>query len=134
MKYLLAFLPLTGICLSADLPQKDEMEALILSLPPHRFYEESTDSFRQRLRDGEFRVDPQEQTTYLFIEGDGCFGKRLFVLNRNSTLTIFELADDEEGRPTWTVHQYDRIRKKLVLPGEFKHSLFKRPSTRKATY
>ena len=96
----------------------------ITSIPPNFIYEESKESFNKRLNQGKFWVDKKNKISYLFINGDGEFGKRLFILNANLDLYILHLSNNDEEGKIYTLYKYNRSEKTLIFVGEFNQSLF----------
>lgn len=95
-----------------------------MSLPPNLFYEESKDSFKKRVGQGKFWIDQEEKIAYLFIKGDGTFGKRLFILDKNLNLYIIHLSNDGEGERDYILYKYDRATKAATFIGSFEQALF----------
>ena len=98
----------------------------IMELPPNLFYEENRESFQKRIEQGKFWVDQEEKISYLFINGDGEFGKRLFMLDEKLNLYIIHLSNDEEGGKDYMLYKYDRLKKTALLIGTFKQCLFEK--------
>ena len=96
----------------------------ITSIPPNFIYEESKESFNKRLNQGKFWVDKKNKISYLFINGDGEFVKRLFILNANLDLYILHLSNNDEEGKIYTLYKYNRSEKTLIFVGEFNQSLF----------
>ena len=96
----------------------------ITSIPPNFIYEESKESFNKRLNQGKFWVDKKNKISYLFINGDGEFGKRLFILNANLYLYILHLSNNDVECKIYTLYKYNRSEKTLIFVGEFNQSLF----------
>lgn len=89
----------------------------ILKLPEHSIYEESTDSFKQRLQKGLCWYDSHSDTVYLYIDGDGCFSKRLFSMNPKQGLRVLCRNRREDDQPDdVSLYQYDG--KQLILISE----------------
>ena len=97
-----------------------------MELPPNLFYEENRESFQKRIEQGKFWVDQEEKISYLFINGDGEFGKRLFILDEKLNLYVIYLSNDEEGGKDYMLYKYDRLKKTAFLIGTFKQGLFEK--------
>lgn len=95
----------------------------ILSLPPYLVHEESRASFSERLKAGALWV--KDRASCLMIPGDGVFGKRLFILDECGSLLLVEGAEDEQGRPFYTVFRNNRAEKALSEVCSFSAGLFK---------
>lgn len=116
---------LSGMSLAGDhLSKKEEMVETILMLPPSLFYEESRSAFQERIKEGKFWIDPEENRAYLLITGDGSFGKRLFVLDSTSLYIIHCGNEEEGGGKEYAFYRYDRQHKEVSLIAAFKQSLF----------
>ena len=123
MKYIL--LIISGIIITkAHAQDKHVLLKEITSIPPYLIYEESTDSFHKRINQGKFWFDKKEKTSYLFINGDGEFGKRLFILHHNFDLYIIHRSSNGEDEKNYILYKYNRSSKTLSLIGEFRKSLF----------
>ena len=74
----------------------------ITNLPDYCVYEESKESFIERLHHGDYWAETEGGDTveYLHTGGDGCWGCRLFMLVNRSSLYI--LIEDWEGEPAPT--------------------------------
>ena len=68
----------------------------------------------------------EEKISYLFINGDGEFGKRLFILDEKLNLYVIHLSNDEEGGKDYMLYKYDRLKKTAFLIGAFKQGLFEK--------
>lgn len=131
MKFLLAFIISAASLSNAHIEDKKLILREIMALPPHCCHEESRESFQKRLVQGKFWVDPEDKISYLFINGDGVFGKRLFILHQNSDLYILSVVPDDRGEydqdnPDYALERYDRLKKELFFIGAFKRGLFER--------
>lgn len=125
MKIILTLILSVACIANATIKDKKLMLEKINELPPYTFHEESIESFQKTLKQGKFWVDQGEKTSYLFINGDGTFGKRLFILDKNLNLYIFYLRHDEiEDDYYYDLYTYDPIKKIEVLIWTFKQSLF----------
>lgn len=125
MKIILTLILSVACIANATIKDKKLMLEKINELPPYMFHEESIESFQKTLKQGKFWVDQGEKTSYLFINGDGTFGKRLFILDKNLNLYIFYLRHDEiEDDYYYDLYTYDPIKKIEVLIWTFKQSLF----------
>lgn len=125
MKFLLIFIISIASISKASIKDKELMLVKINELPPYHFHEESIESFQKRLKQGKYWVDQETKTSYLFINGDGTVGKRLFILDKKLNLYIFYLRHDEiEDDDYYDLYKYDRINKTAVLIWSFKQSLF----------
>lgn len=125
MKIILTLILSVACIANATIKDKKLMLEKINELPPYMFHEESIESFQKTLKQGKFWVDQGKKTSYLFINGDGTFGKRLFILDKNLNLYIFYLRHDEiEDDYYYDLYTYDPIKKIEVLIWTFKQSLF----------
>ena len=94
---------------SAASPERHKLIEAIMALPPYSVHEANRDSFRKQLDEGEYRED--DGRCYLSIEGDGTFGRRLFVSNAAGKLYI--VCDDwQEGG--YRIEEYDAEQKQLM--------------------
>ena len=124
MKFLLIFI-ISFISISnSNIKDKKLILKEIMELPPNLFYEENRESFQKRIEQGKFWVDQEEKILYLFINGDGEFGKRLFMLDEKLNLYIIHLSNNEEDGKDYMLYKYDRLKKTAVLIGTFKQCLF----------
>ncbi len=60
----------------------------IAAMPAYLVHEESPQAFRNRLWRGHFSYDVDRKTSYLSIDGDSRFGKRVFIGHKDGSLTI----------------------------------------------
>ena len=126
MKFLLIFI-ISFISISnSNIKDKKLILKEIMELPPNFFYEENRESFQKRIEQGKFWVDQEEKILYLFINGDGEFGKRLFMLDEKLNLYIIHLSNNEEDGKDYMLYRYDRLKKTAVLIGTFKQCLFEK--------
>ncbi|WP_297668311.1 hypothetical protein [uncultured Akkermansia sp.] len=126
MKFLLIFI-ISFISISnSNIKDKKLIWKEIMELPPNLFYEENRESFQKRIEQGKFWVDQEEKILYLFINGDGEFGKRLFMLDEKLNLYIIHLSNNEEDGKDYMLYKYDRLKKTAVLIGTFKQCLFEK--------
>ena len=126
MKFLLIFI-ISFISISnSNIEDKKLILKEIMELPPNLFYEENRESFQKRIEQGKFWVDQEEKILYLFINGDGEFGKRLFMLDEKLNLYIIHLSNNEEDGKDYMLYKYDRLKKTAVLIGTFKQCLFEK--------
>lgn len=125
MKIILTLILSVACIANATIKDKKLMLEKINELPPYMFHEESIESFQKRLKQGKFWVDQGEKTSYLFINGDGTVGERLFILDRKLNLYILCLRHDEmEDDYYYDLFTYDHIKEVQVLIWSFKQSLF----------
>ncbi len=81
------------------------MRAAILKLPEYSCYEETTESFRQRVKQSALFRDPVNNMEYLFLPGDGTYGQRLFAYRLNThELKLIQGGDIDGG-----VRDYDHV-------------------------
>lgn len=126
MKFLLIFI-ISFISISnSNIEDKKLILKEIMELPSNLFYEENRESFQKRIEQGKFWVDQEEKILYLFINGDGEFGKRLFMLDEKLNLYIIHLSNNEEDGKDYMLYKYDRLKKTAVLIGTFKQCLFEK--------
>ncbi|WP_290491997.1 hypothetical protein [Akkermansia sp. UBA7090] len=126
MKFLLIFI-ISFISISnSNIKDKKLILKEIMKLPPNLFYEENKESFQKRIEQGKFWVDQEEKILYLFINGDGEFGKRLFMLDEKLNLYIIHLSNNEEDGKDYMLYKYDCLKKTAVLIGTFKQCLFEK--------
>ena len=123
MKFLLIFIISVISISNSNIKDKTLILKEIMELPPNLFYEENRESFQKRIEQGKFWVDQEEKISYLFINGDGEFGKRLFMLDEKLNL---HLSNDEEGGKDYMLYKYDRLKKTALLIGTFKQCLFEK--------
>ena len=123
MKFLLIFIISVISISNSNIKDKTLILKEIMELPPNLFYEENRESFQKRIEQGKFWVDQEEKISYLFINGDGEFGKRLFMLDEKLNLYIIHLSNDEEGGKDYMLYKYDRLKKTALLIGTFKQCL-----------
>lgn len=137
MKIILTLILSVACIANATIKDKKLMLEKINELPPYMFHEESIESFQKTLKQGKFWVDQGEKGKfwvdqgekpsylYLFINGDGTFGERLFILDKKLNLYIFCLRHDKiEDDYYYDLYTYDPIKKIKVLIWTFKQSLF----------
>lgn len=137
MKIILTLILSVACIANATIKDKKLMLEKINELPPYMFHEESIESFQKTLKQGKFWVDQGEKGKfwvdqgekpsylYLFINGDGTFGERLFILDKKLNLYIFYLRHDEiEDDYYYDLYTYDPIKEIEVLIWTFKQSLF----------
>lgn len=87
---------------------KELLVRSILELPEYSIYEESTASFKQRLQKALCWYNSHTDTNYLYIDGDGCFSKRLFSMNPKQGLRVLCRNRGEDGQPdNVSLYQYD---------------------------
>ena len=87
---------------------KELLVRTILELPEYCIWEESTDTFKQRLQQGHYWYDSRTDTDYLFIDGDGCYSKRLFSMNPSHGLRVYDRNRGEDNQPdSVSLYQYD---------------------------
>lgn len=120
MKFLLIFIISAVSISNSNIKDKTLILKEIMELPPNLFYEENRESFQKRIEQGKFWVDQEEKISYLFINGDGEFGKRLFILDEKLNLYVIHLSNDEEGGKDYMLYKYDRLKKTAFLIGTFK--------------
>ena len=125
MKFLLIFIISVISISNSNIKDKTLILKEIMELP-NLFYEENRESFQKRIEQGKFWVDQEEKISYLFINGDGEFGKRLFMLDEKLNLYIIHLSNDEEGGKDYMLYKYDRLKKTALLIGTFKQCLFEK--------
>ena len=86
------------------------IEDYIIALPPFGYHEESIEQFVEHVR----RVRTSEDQNrgkgpdYLFVNGDGCWPSKDFVLNRSERLLTICVFDWEPGMPD-TRHTMRRV-------------------------
>ena len=107
MKFLLIFIISAVSISNSNIKDKTLILKEIMELPPNLFYEENRESFQKRIEQGKFWVDQEEKISYLFINGDGEFGKRLFILDEKLNLYVIHLSNDEEGGKDYMLYKYD---------------------------
>lgn len=124
MKIILTLVLFVACIANAMIKDKKLMLEKISEIPPYVFHEESIESFQKTLKQGKFWVNQEEKTSYLFIDGDGIWGSRLFILDEKLNLYMFTMTDLERDDVYYELYTYDRIKKIGFLIGSFKQSLF----------
>ncbi len=75
--------------------RRQALIARVAALPAYLVHEGSPASFQQQLRRGDFCHDSVRGTSYLSINGDGSFGRRVFIAHRDGSLNV---KMHEDGR------------------------------------
>lgn len=89
--------PPATLCVLTE-ADKQILAQQICSIPEYAVYEESTQSFRDRLYNaGYYWKDTQ--ATYHLMDGDGCFPTRLFIRTKDAKLYI-AMAEVMEDAPS----------------------------------
>ena len=88
---------------------KEDMVAILATLPSGCIYEESPESFPQTLSRGYYWQDEQNNTAYLFVRGDGTRGRRLFCMTPQRELSVIEhnTPEEEYEQETVSLYRYD---------------------------
>lgn len=88
---------------------KEDMVAILATLPPGCIYEESPESFRRTLSRGYYWQNAQDNTAYLFVRGDGTSGQRLFCMTPQRELSVIEhnTPEEEYEQETVSLYRYD---------------------------
>lgn len=73
------------LAVTGDLRQR------VNDLPANSCYEETTSEFKARVAQSPVFEDSANQMQYMFLEGDGTFSRRLFILDqRTGTLKVIQ--------------------------------------------
>ena len=106
---------LVGACASPAGVGRSCMETQIKALPDNCIYEEEKDAFIERMQNSHYWESQVggDTVAYLWMEGDGCVSRRLFILSPDKVLYVLTKGDEEDAGDE--LYYYDGEARELKL-------------------